>query len=67
VDQQRGPNLLKGDNLENFNGECIGGIAFLASDVNFYTQNCHLPSGIGLALKSLADEVKKEGKFIPRT
>jgi hypothetical protein len=63
--QQRDQNLLKGDNLENFNKECINGRAFLEADVDFY-RACGLPRGIGLALKSLADEIK-EGKFIPRT
>jgi hypothetical protein len=63
--QQRNPNILRVNNLEIFNKECIMGTAFLASDVEFY-QTCGLPRGVGLALKSLADQVK-EGKFIPRT
>ena len=58
--------ILKGDNLENFKKACIGGIAFLDSDVEFY-ETCRLPRGVGLALKRLADKVKEEGKFIPRT
>src|SRR3954453_12482872 len=58
--------ILKGDNLENFKKACIGGIAFLDSDVDFY-ETCRLPRGVGLALKRLADKVKEEGKFIPRT
>jgi hypothetical protein len=65
--QQRNRNILKGDNLKKFKDVCIIGSLFLDSDVDFYTQNCHLPLGIGLALEKLVDEVKKEGKFIPRT
>jgi hypothetical protein len=64
--QQRDPNLLKGDNLGNFNKADIMGRAFLASDVDFFHKTCGLSAGVGLALKNLADEVK-EGKFIPRT
>jgi hypothetical protein len=62
--QQRNRNILKGNNLENFNKACIMGRAFLASDVEFY-QTCGLPRGVGLALKDLADEVKRGVKFIP--
>ena len=61
--QQRNHNILRGNNLENFNKAYITGTAFLASDVEFY-QTCGLPCGVGLALKSLADKVK-ESKFIP--
>jgi hypothetical protein len=65
--QQKYCTILKGDNLENFNKACIGGIVFLGSDVDFY-ETCDLPRGVGLALKLLADKVKEEeSKFIPRT
>ena len=64
--QQRKPNILKDDDLENFNKACITGRAFLVSDVEFF-KSCDLPLGVSLALKDLADEVKEEGKFIPRT
>jgi hypothetical protein len=63
--KQRNRNILKGDNLENFNKERIMGRAFLASDVEFY-QTRGLPCRIGLALKHLANEVKRAGKSIPR-
>jgi hypothetical protein len=58
--------ILNGDNLENFNKACIGGITFLDSDVDFY-ETCRLPRGVGRALELLADKVKEEGEFIPRT
>jgi hypothetical protein len=64
--QQKYRIILKGDNLENFSKACIGGIAFLDSDVDFY-ETCRLPRGVGLALKLLADKVKERSKFIPRT
>ena len=65
--QQRHPNIpLEEDDLNNFKKARIAGRAFLVSDVEFY-QTCGLPRGVGLALKKLADEVKEEGKFIPRT
>jgi hypothetical protein len=65
--KQRNLSFLKGDNLEKFNNAYIIGSIFLDSDVDFYTRYCHLPPGVGRALQKLADEVKKEGKFIPRT
>ena len=65
--QQRNRNILKDDNLEKFNKAYIIGSSFLDSDVDFYYKICDLPPGVGLALKKLADEVKEEGKFIPRT
>ena len=61
----RNSSILRGTNRENFKKECIMGAAFLVSDVEFY-QTCGLPRGVGLALKTLADQVK-EGKFIPWT
>jgi hypothetical protein len=61
--QQRPGITLKGDNLEIFKKGDIGGIAFLASDVEFY-RTCGLPRGVGLTLEDLAKEVE-EGKFIP--
>ena len=42
------------------------GIAFLASDVKFY-QTCGLPRGVGLALKSLADQVRRVSLFMDVT
>jgi hypothetical protein len=64
--KQKNRHILKGGNLDKFNDACIIGSVFLESNVDFYTQTCHLPSGIGQALKNLANEVKK-GKFIPCT
>ena len=40
--KEKYPNILKGDNLENFNKACIGGIAFLASNVQDFYETCHL-------------------------
>src|SRR5271156_4688169 len=60
--QERHSYILRDNNLKNFTESYIVGIAFLTSDVEFY-QGCGLPRGIGLALKSLADQVK-DGKFI---
>jgi hypothetical protein len=64
--QQRNRNILKGDNLEKFNKAYIIGSAFLDADVNFYHETYDLPAGVSLALKKLADEVKRAGKSIPR-
>jgi len=64
--QQRDPTLLEDDDLHNFIEERIDGRAFLVSDVEFY-KSCGLHRGVGQSLKYLADEVKEEGKFIPRT
>ena len=63
--QQRDPNILEGDHLENFKKAYITGRVFLVADVDFY-QTGGLPRGIGQALKILAGEVKG-GKFIPWT
>jgi hypothetical protein len=63
--QQRKPNLLKGDNLENFKKTHIMGTAFLVFDYEFFHKACGLQPGVGLVLKTLADEVN-EGKFIHR-
>jgi hypothetical protein len=65
--QQRDRNILVDeDDLNNFQKARIAGRAFLAfSAENFKTCDLRLP--VAVALKDLADEVKKEGKFIPRT
>jgi hypothetical protein len=65
--RQRDRNILKDDNLEKFNNAYIIGSVFLDAEFDFYYKICGLPPGVGLALKILADEVKAEGKFIPRT
>ncbi len=65
--QQRDSSLLKGNHLKNFKKAGIMGRAFLASDVDFFCKTCRLSAGVGLALKSLVDEVKEGSKFIPRT
>ena len=64
--QQRDRNILKGDNLDNFNKAGITGRAFLAFSVEDF-KACDLPLAVAVALKDLADEVNEEGKFIPRT
>jgi hypothetical protein len=65
--QQRKPNILEGDHLKQFKKICIGGYDFLRSSWEFFHKNFRLPAGVGLTLKNLADKVKEEGKFIPRT
>ena len=63
--QQRDRYLLRGKTLKNFTKADIGGRAFLAFSVaNF--KACGLSLAVAAALKGLADEVKQEGKFIPR-
>jgi len=64
--QKRDENILQDDDLEKFNKAHIAGRAFIAGDAKFY-EKCGLPPGVGLALEVLADEVRKGGKFIPRT
>jgi hypothetical protein len=59
--QRRKPNLLKGDNLENFNKACITGSAFLLSSFEFF-KDCALSPGASLALDRLVDEAKKGEK-----
>jgi hypothetical protein len=65
--QQRDKNLLLGDELDKFEKARMIGRAFLASDERFFSQRCGLSPGTGQALQDLVDEVKGEGKFIPRT
>jgi hypothetical protein len=66
--QQRDPIILvEEDHLNNFEKADVVGRAFLASDYDFFHKICGLPVGIAAALQDLADDVKKEGKFIPRT
>jgi Trm5-related predicted tRNA methylase len=61
--QQRDRNILKGDNLDNFNKAGIHGRAFLFSSYNFFSKECGLSPRASLGLENLVDEVK-EGKFI---
>jgi hypothetical protein len=65
--QQRKPDILKGDHLEQFREIDIDGDAFLLSSFEFFHTACGLPPEVSLKLNDLADEVKEEGKFIPRT
>jgi len=59
--QKRDPNILKGDDVDNFKKSRITGKTFLAFDVEFLKS-----WGLALApLRDLADEVNEEGKFIP--
>jgi len=60
--QQRDRNILKGDNLDNFNKADITGSAFLLSSFEFF-KGCGLSRGASLVLNGLVNEVK-EGKFI---
>src|SRR5271155_3654101 len=64
--QQRKPNVLQYDDLDNFNKARIDGTAFLDSSYMIFHEDCHLSVGASLGLRHLADEVK-EGKFIPWT
>ena len=60
--QQRDPNILEEDDLNNFRKARIAGRAFLAFSVEDF-KACDLPLAVAVALNDLADEVK-EGKFI---
>jgi hypothetical protein len=60
--QQRDPNILEGDDVDNFKKARITGRALLAFDVEFF-KGCDL---LLAPLRDLVDEVK-EGKFIPWT
>jgi hypothetical protein len=64
--QQRDPDLLRDNNLENFTKADIGGRAFLVFSIEDF-KTCDLSLAVAAALKDLADEVKEESKFIPRT
>ena len=65
--QQRHPNtLVKEDDLNNFKEALIAGRTFLAFSVEHF-KSYDLPLTVAGALKDLADQVKEEGKFIPRT
>jgi hypothetical protein len=63
--KERQPNVLKGDNLENFKKADFIGSAFLLSDYKFF-RKCKLSRGASRVLENLLNEVNK-GKFIPRT
>jgi hypothetical protein len=65
--QQRNLNILQGDHLERFKGLHIDGEAFLLSNFEFFNKACLLPPVVSLKLTDLVDEVKRGGKFIPRT
>ena len=56
--RQREPNILEGDDLENFNKADITGSAFLLSCFEFF-KGCDLSRGASLVLNGLVDEVKK--------
>jgi hypothetical protein len=64
--QQRNRNILKYDDLDNFNQARITGAAFLGSSFEFLNKFCCLSPAVSLGLVRLVDEVK-EGKFIPWT
>ena len=65
--QGRNPNILKGRHLEQFKEIGIDGEAFVISTLEFFHTHCGLSPVVSLKLKDLADEVDKQGKFIPRT
>ena len=61
--QQREPNILDENDIDNFKKARITGRTFLAFNVEFFKS-----WGLLLApLMVLVDEVKYQGKFIPRT
>jgi hypothetical protein len=63
--QQRNPNILGEDDVNNFKKARIAGSAFLLSSFEFF-RCCALSPGASLVLAHLVDEVKG-GKFIPWT
>ena len=64
---QQKPDILEGDHLEQFKEIGIDGDAFLLASFKFFHKVCRLSPVVSSKLKSLADEVKEKGKFIPRT
>jgi hypothetical protein len=64
--QQRDPSILKGDDVDKFKKARIAGRVFLVFDVKSF-KSCGLLLAPAAALKNLAEEVNREGKFIPRT
>jgi hypothetical protein len=66
--QQKKPNLLRRESLDKFTAATIFGETFLrrAGDVDFFMK-ADLSREVCEVLAHLGDEVKKEGKFIPRT
>jgi hypothetical protein len=62
--QQRDPNILEEDDLDNFKKARITGRSFLVFDVESF-KACGLPLAVAASLKDLVDEVKEGGKFIP--
>jgi hypothetical protein len=66
--QQEKPNLLRHEYLDKFTAARFLGETFLrrAGDVDFFMK-ADLPLRVSEVLANLGDEVKKEGKFIPRT
>ena len=64
---QMKPNIFKGGHQEEFEGIGIDGDAFVIADLKFFNTNCGLHPVVSLKLANLVEEVKKKGKFIPRT
>jgi hypothetical protein len=63
--QEYRPNMLRdNDKLEKFKAEDISGDVFLnhAGDVEFFKNECHLPSGTSERLANLAREMVQKGK-----
>jgi hypothetical protein len=63
--QQRDPNILEEEDVNNFKEQRITDRAFLAFIIDFFQRYCGLPPRVGLALQDLVKEVKQEGKFVP--
>jgi len=63
--QQREPDLLKDDNLDNFKKADMMGRAFLLASAEFYVKYCSLTPDVSLELEGLMLEVKEGCKFIP--
>ena len=64
--QNRHSNVLEDEDVDIFKGGRINGRTFLNFTVENF-QSYGLPLAVAVALKALADEVNKEGKFIQRT
>jgi hypothetical protein len=64
--EQRHPNVVEKDDLDTFKKARIAGRAFLVFSIEHF-RACGLSLPVAAALNDLADEVRKKGKFIPRT
>jgi hypothetical protein len=65
--QQRSRDMLKDDDLDNFNKARVSGKVFLRSSYKLFYNDCYLSVGASVELEALVDLVKEGGEFIPRT